>query len=291
MVTAEGFRTVAIVGVGLIGGSFALAIRKAGFGGEIIGVSSPRTTAEAIRLGVIDTAEPLESACGRADLIYLATPILKILEAIPIVAASVRPTALVTDAGSTKAAIVAMAERHFAPGIFLGGHPMAGKASRGVESADADLFQGRSYVLTPTDKSTLKRPVALKLTEILNIIGCRLSIMDCISHDNLVAVTSHLPQIASTALANTVANSVSNATDLEISGPGLADMTRLAGSSYEIWHDIIETNGTAIRGSLDRYIKQLEELRDNLQSPVLAGKFERGAATALQIRFKKHKSD
>ncbi|HSV13378.1 MAG TPA: prephenate dehydrogenase/arogenate dehydrogenase family protein, partial [Tepidisphaeraceae bacterium] len=133
--------TVAIAGVGLIGGSFALALRKAGFQGTIIGVSSPATVQKALSLGVIDEAMPLAEAVSAADLVYLAQPISQILETLDVLDTD----ALVTDAGSTKAVICDRARRLKR---FVGGHPMAGKESRGVEHADADLFRGRPYVLT-----------------------------------------------------------------------------------------------------------------------------------------------
>src|SRR5260221_13984256 len=127
-------RIVAIAGVGLIGGSFALALRKAGFGGRILGVSSERTIVEALRLGVIDEGVTLERAESEADLIYLAQPILQILDVLTRL--KPKPGALVTDAGSTKARITAVAESHLKDCQFVGGHPMAGKETRGVAAAD-----------------------------------------------------------------------------------------------------------------------------------------------------------
>ncbi|MDQ6705602.1 MAG: prephenate dehydrogenase/arogenate dehydrogenase family protein, partial [Acidobacteriota bacterium] len=143
-------RTVAIVGVGLIGGSFGLAMRAAGFDGRIIGVSSNRTTRAAIDLGAIDEGLPMDRAVPIADLIYLAQPIGRILDTIRhLDSFRPQPGALVTDAGSTKNAIVSAARASLHACQFLGGHPMAGKETRGVESADSQLFAGRPYVLTP----------------------------------------------------------------------------------------------------------------------------------------------
>src|SRR5262249_16379978 len=133
--------TVTIVGVGLIGGSFALALRKAGFAGRILGVSSAQTIEKAVRKGVIDEGVLLEQAVPQSDLIYLAQPIGRILDALPLVTQLAKPLCLVTDAGSTKEVIVTRAENLFRENgaVFLGGHPMAGKAERGVEAAEADL--------------------------------------------------------------------------------------------------------------------------------------------------------
>src|SRR5438270_3074666 len=141
--------TVAIFGVGLIGGSFALALRKAGFSGRILGVSSPETLRRALDLHVIDEGVAAEAAARSADLIYLAQPILRIIDSLPQLEAAARPGALITDAGSTKKTIVDRASEVISRCQFLGGHPMAGRERRGVEAAEADLFRGRPYVLTP----------------------------------------------------------------------------------------------------------------------------------------------
>ena len=142
---------IAIVGVGLIGGSFALALRQAGYSGKIIGVSSPATTRTALARGVIDEALPLAAAAAQADVIYLSQPIEKILETLDVIDPLVRPGTLITDAGSTKLAIIERAAAKIKRGRFVGGHPMAGKETRGVEAAEATLFRGRPYVLTSAD--------------------------------------------------------------------------------------------------------------------------------------------
>ena len=144
-------KTVVIAGVGLIGGSFALALRKAGFTGRILGVSSPETIRKAVALGAIDRGAGLEEAVDSADLIYLAQPISRILEMLPRIGEFARPSALITDAGSTKSQIVDAAAHSIRGRQFLGGHPMAGKEARGVEAAEAGLFEGRTYILTPRD--------------------------------------------------------------------------------------------------------------------------------------------
>ena len=158
-------KTVVIVGVGLIGGSFALALRKAGFGGRIIGVSSPKTVEAARKRGAIDEAASLEKAVPWADLVYLAQPISRIVSTIEDIEPLLREGALVTDAGSTKAEIVAQAGRFIKKAQFLGGHPMAGKEKRGVEEADPDLFAGRTYVLTPEGPQDLETPAAADFVE------------------------------------------------------------------------------------------------------------------------------
>src|SRR5262249_39078619 len=155
---ASEVQTVAIVGVGLIGGSFGLALKKAGFTGEIVGVSSDAAIAEALGRGAIDRGLPLAEAAHLADLLYLAQPIGRIMDTLRRLDGVVREGALITDAGSTKSAIVSLARQVIHRCQFLGGHPMAGKEKRGVAEAEADLFTGRTYVLTPTREPDLQTP-------------------------------------------------------------------------------------------------------------------------------------
>src|SRR6202451_2535130 len=191
--------TVAIFGVGLIGGSFALALRKAGFTGRIIGVSSEQTIRAALDRNVIDQALPARQAAGLADLLYLAQPIHKIADCLEELDAWVQPGALITDAGSTKKLIVQTANQKITRGRFLGGHPMAGRERRGVEAAEAGLFQGRPYVLTPFLAPGLESPAARDFLSWLPRIGSIPVILSPEEHDRAVAFTSHLPQLASTA--------------------------------------------------------------------------------------------
>ena len=276
--------TVAIAGVGLIGGSFALALQKAGFRGKILGVSSPATIQAALDAGVIHAGVSLEQACAEADLFYLAQPIRPILKTIDTIADMVRPECLVTDAGSTKSEIVTFAAKRLTRCQFLGGHPMAGKTSRGVAVADADLFQGRPYILTPTNKIDLETAAALHLVFWLEKIGAIPIPLTPEEHDRTVALTSHLPQLSSSALAATLAAKLDGDNQLRISGPGLSDTTRLAQSSIEIWEDILATNTTAIGQALDAYIDKLRFFRQNLTNPVLRKEFEIAAELAGKCR-------
>lgn len=277
-------KTVAIVGVGLIGGSFALALRKAGFAGRILGVSSPAATAAALERGVIDETASLERAAAEADLLYLAQPIRRILETLTQLDAWLRPEALVTDAGSTKAQIVETARRHIRKAQFLGGHPMAGKEKRGVEIADANLFAGRTYVLTPDGPRDLETPAAQQFIDWIRRIGGVPVVLEPAEHDKVVSLTSHLPQLASTALAATLARRLSAERHRAIAGPGLRDMTRLAMSSHEIWRDILETNREPVEAALDAYIEELRQIRTSLTSEHTAGEFELAGDFAQKIR-------
>jgi prephenate dehydrogenase len=266
-------RTVAIVGVGLIGGSFGLALRKAGFPGTILGVSSPRSISQALERGAIDRAATLEEAAASADLIFLSQPILGILETIRQLGSFVRRETLVTDAGSTKQAIAEAAAKHLSNCTFLGGHPMAGKELRGAAAADADLFQGRPWVLTGESD----HPTAKAFRQWLRIFGAREIVLDPAQHDRLVAWGSHLPQLLSTALAAVLHDQAPEAAS--IAGPGLTDMTRLALSSYELWGDILHTNAPAITTALDAYIGKLQQLRADFES-----EFSKGSQFARALR-------
>ena len=264
----------------MIGASFGLALRSAGFDGEILGVSSPRAVDSAIDAGAIDRAAPLADAVGRADLIFLSSTIGRILDTVRHLDPLVRPEALVTDAGSTKCEIVDLARQTFRRCQFLGGHPMAGKEPRGAVSADAGLFRGRTWVLTPDEPAELETPAAREFRGWLERIGANVETLDSDEHDRVVSLTSHLPQLASTALASVVGD----VRRLEVSGSGLLDMTRLAASSYDLWRDILATNSGHIERALADYIQKLEHMRENLRTRQLQQEFERGAALAARLR-------
>lgn len=277
--------TVTIVGVGLIGGSFALALRKAGFHGSIFGVSSPATIKRALAAGVIDEGLPLAEAVSRSNLVYLAQPVARIATILAEVERYAAPGTLVTDAGSTKQQIVERASRVFHKAQFLGGHPMAGKESRGVESAEADLFRGRIYVLTPCSEQEMSTPPAQRFLDYIRKFGAKPVIIDAGTHDRVVAYTSHLPQLASTALAVTLANrNLSKDNLLTIAGPGLKDQTRLALSPYDVWRDILSTNAAGIREALSTYIEELSRIRDLIELPEMHQVFRSAELFARQLR-------
>jgi prephenate dehydrogenase len=258
-------QSVGIVGVGLIGGSFGLALRKAGFQGTILGVSSRRSLDEALARGAIDRGATLEEAAAASDLLFLSQPISGILETLRGLDALVRPDTLVTDAGSTKQAIVEEARRSLRRCTFLGGHPMAGKELRGAAAADADLFRGRPWILT----SSPDHAVATEFRKWIGLFGAREIVLDPAQHDRLAAWSSHLPQLASTALAALLHDRAPDAAS--VAGPGLIDSTRLAMSSFDLWRDILETNQAEISAVLDAYIERLQMLRSNFETEFTKG--------------------
>jgi prephenate dehydrogenase len=264
--------TVAIVGVGLIGGSFALALRASGFAGKIVGVSSPEAVRVAFERRVIDQALPLAEAAALADLVYLARPIEGILSVLDELDQYVKPDTLITDAGSTKAAICARAAEKIHRGQFVGGHPMAGKEARGAAEAEASLFRGRPYILTSPCQ---------ELEQLVGSFGARVVILPAEEHDRLVALTSHLPQLISTALAASIGTEPEAS---RVAGPAAMDLTRLALSPYEIWRDIFATNAPNIDAALGVFIAKLEGLRDELRTPQIEQEFENAAAEARRLR-------
>ncbi len=273
--------TVAVFGVGLIGASFGLALRKAGFTGRIIGVSSPGAIQAGLAVGAISEEAAPEAAAQTADLIYLAQPVDRILKTLATLGPLVHPECLVTDAGSTKAAIASTAGKYLPPGAFLGGHPMAGKEQRGAEAADGSLFRNRPYVLTPCGELTAKM---LEFRDWLHRIGSRVVVMPADEHDRVVAFTSHLPQLLSTAMSVTLAKQ-GNSRFLEVFGPGLLDMTRLAMSSPEVWESILSTNKKEIISALNHFKANLEALTARLEAGAeVSDLFSAGDRFAASLR-------
>jgi prephenate dehydrogenase len=279
-------RTVAIVGVGLIGASFGLALRKSGFAGPILGVSSEPAIEAALSAGAISGSATLKEASGCADLIYLAQPVDRILETIRLLAAlfSGQPSReiLITDAGSTKTAIVQAAVlhlRHVRFDVrFIGGHPMAGKETRGAQSADADLFRNRPYVLT----SDLEQ-VPQDFRSLLHSIGANVLTMTPEEHDATVALTSHLPQLISTALAGFLGKQTQPQIQ-QVFGSGLLDMTRLALSPVDLWASILATNKGNVSRALDLYANELLNLRKLIDKDDLGEVFLEAAAFSRTLR-------
>jgi len=264
-------RHLTIVGCGLIGGSFALALRRAGFGGRITACGGQRGPRWALDRGIIDSIEDSFDN-GRvcdADLVYLAAPIHGIIHFLETSGPLLKPGALVTDAGSTKLEISRIAKINLPDSVaFIGGHPMAGSELRGVEHAREDLFAGAVYALTPDEKTD---PQTLEvLVELIRAIRANHLVTDPSSHDIAVSLISHLPQLVSTTMASLPAATPSNALAQQLAASGWRDMTRLAASSWTIWRDICATNQINIGNALELMIERLNGLRE----AVTAGDFE-----------------
>jgi len=260
------FKHITIVGVGLIGGSFALAVRRAGVCERITGWDRKNVLDRAITGRVIDGVEnAFESgAVSEADLVYLATPVGAILSFLRTRSKSFRPGVIVTDAGSTKREICRVAREALPQDVsFVGGHPMAGSERTGVEFADANLFDGAPYALVPGDGE--HADAVRRIAETVKSIGARPMIMSAERHDRIAARISHSPQLVSTALALSVAQT-NDSDALSLGGSGLAEMTRLAESRWSVWEDICRTNSDEITSALDEAIAQIEAVRMAISS-------------------------
>ena len=241
---------LAIVGVGLLGGSIALAARAHGLAREIVGIGRDRARLEApLRAGAVDrVTTDLVSGVSDADLVVLAANVLANEELLAAAWPSVAPSAVVTDVGSTKRGIVAVAGRLAveSPRRFVGSHPMAGSEKSGYAVARADLFQGATVIVTPTDAS---EPAAVKaVTTFWEAVGGRVSALDPDTHDQIVAAISHLPHVAAWALVDAVARFEPAA--LGFAARGFKDTTRIAAADPAMWTEILLGNREAIVASL-----------------------------------------
>ena len=261
--SSEGGFRVAIIGVGLIGGSLGMAWRRSGAALEILGVD-PNPTDAAVRLGAIDRWATMAEAVAQADLLLLAAPVRAIIALAAEIGPGLRPGTIVTDVGSTKQAIVKAWEQHLAPGAaFVGGHPLFGREVAGVAGASPDLPAGCAYVLTPSARSTPAAVAAVR--RLAEAAGGNVKLMDPAEHDARVAVASHLPQLVATALAAAAADADDRQGGvLELSATGFRDTTRIAGSPADLWTDIFLTNPVAIRSALLIFRESLDALEDAL---------------------------
>ncbi|MBI5832359.1 MAG: prephenate dehydrogenase/arogenate dehydrogenase family protein [Armatimonadetes bacterium] len=260
------FERVAILGVGLIGGSFGLALRARGLAGEVVAYSrTPATRESAVALGAATHSADSPQACVEgADLVYLATPVDAVLPTLHALLPHLRPGCLVTDAASSKGLIVAAADSlDLGLARFVGGHPMTGKASTGVEAADADLFVDRAYAFTPTahtDPAALARMVALA-----EAIGSRVLTLTPAEHDSAVATVSHLPHVLAYSLVLlTEQRRAAGEPVFELAAGSWESLTRVAASTPSLWREILLSNRDAVVAALSDYQKTVSQLTDLL---------------------------
>ena len=282
-------RQITIIGTGLVGGSFGLALKKRGFSGRIIGCDRAPVLKQAKTKGAIDHGEtdPVE-AVRDSQVVQLASPVGTIVELIGRLGPALAPGALLTDVGSTKAAILARATATFGKDVsrrFLAGHPMAGKEQSGVEAADADLFQGAVWFVTPVPGQKITSGASGEFLKWVKKIGASVASMDADAHDQLCAWISHLPQFISTALAATLIDEYGEeAPLLETGGRALREMTRISGSPYSMWRDVALTNKKNIRHALLKLEQRLAHIRENLDTRELAQEFERAHQLKKHLR-------
>jgi len=277
---------VAVLGTGLIGGSFALAVRKAFPAIRIRGWDKPSVLERALELRVVDEIQSeLPKAVEGADLIFIALPVGLAIERLPEIARHVSRDALVTDACSTKRAICAAAQNCFSDdNVFLGGHPMAGSEVSGIDGADASLFQGAKYALVGAQDGPVSREQSehiektdariANFVRLIEAIGARPIWIDAVTHDRAAAFVSHLPQLVSVALAGVTREATDQTgLPLTLAGRGLRDALRLAGSPYSVWRDIVLTNTDNLDIALDRLSQAIEHLRAHLRQRELEEDF------------------
>jgi len=265
--TAPSIPVLAVVGVGLIGGSFIAALRRAGHVGHVIGVGrNADALARAHALGLIDEAASPAEAAARADLMLLATPVGALPAVFESIAAHLRPDTIVTDAGSTKQDVIAAARRGLGAHIdrFVPAHPIAGSDRHGPDAADPALYQGRTVVVAalPENRADDVATVAQAWTT----CGATVVNMDAAAHDAVFASVSHLPHLLAFAYVNQVAAAPDAAMRLALAGTGFRDFTRIAGSSPEMWRDIFLSNRQALLSELAQVQATLDSYRDAIQA-------------------------
>jgi len=256
--------TLAIVGAGLIGGSFALALKQAGAVREVLGVGrNPARLTVARELGLIDRAVDWPQA-GEADCILLALPVGDTEAVLRQLAPHLKLGAIVTDAGSTKANVVAAARVALGERFvdFVPGHPIAGSEQSGPGAARADLYRGKRVVLTP--QADTRADAVATVRALWEAAGAQVETLDPMQHDRIFAAVSHLPHLAAYALVDDLARRADGDTFFRFAASGFRDFTRIAGSSPEMWRDIALANRAAVLAELDAYLEALQMLRQSI---------------------------
>ena len=254
---------VAIIGLGLIGGSIGLALREGKKSGwEVVGHSRrTETVAKALSIGAIDRAETnVKDAVRQAELVIIATPVLTVKEILSRIAPHLPSGCIVTDTGSTKVQVMKWAEELLPPTVsFIGGHPMAGRETYGIQAAEADLFRGGTYCLTPSEKASPESTdMVIGMTKKLGAIPV---FVDAQEHDNLVAGTSHLPMLLSATLVSLTTRNPSWSKMSNLASSGYHDLTRLASGNPEVNSHICLSNQEAIVDWIDKFSQELERYR------------------------------
>lgn len=267
--------TLAIIGTGLIGTSTALAVRGAGFSGEILGVdANPAELQASLSLHGITRMATLAEAAAEADTIFLAVPVLAILDTLQRLASTLGPHQLVTDAGSTKLSICELAIPFYngpSQPRFLPGHPMAGKESGGAALADAALFQNATWLFTPiADETALEADWRTWVSR----LGAHTQDLDPTLHDKLCAWVSHMPQMVATAMSALFEDEFADSPQIAaVGGRALREMTRLGASPYSMWRDVALTNTQPLAATLFALEQRLAHMRENLRTPELRDEF------------------
>jgi prephenate dehydrogenase len=277
-------KKIVIFGVGLIGGSVALALKKAGYVTHIVGVGrSEKSLQEALTLGVIDSAETsISAACSNAEMILIAAPVAQTASILRNIKPYLNSQTIITDAGSTKGDVLICAKEILGEQFsqFVGGHPIAGAEKSGVSAAKADLFVGKNVVLTPVSSPALQtnKDAVLAVSTLWQACGAKVSEMSAENHDAIFAAVSHLPHLLAFALVDDIANRPNAVELFSFAASGFRDFTRIAGSSPEMWRDISLANKTALLSEISAFESELSQLKQLLKN---------NNATGLQALFER----
>jgi prephenate dehydrogenase len=284
------FEQLGLIGCGLMGGSFALAMKKAGLVKRVVGYSkSPSTTERARQLGVIDVEAPSAlMAVSGADIVLLAVPVAATEATFKAIKHLVTPDMLIMDVGSTKRDVVDASRRVLKEyaGVFVGAHPIAGKEASGVDHADVDLYYGKQVILTPVERT---QTIQLqKATAVWTSLGCQVLQMSPESHDAAYAAVSHLPHLIAFALMNAIMGQDHSRNYLSLAGPGFRDFTRIAASDAHMWRDVLLTNKQELLAQSKLFkqaLTQLEDLINNNQSELLEAEIDKASLSRAQWRM------
>ena len=287
------FEQLGVIGCGLMGGSFALALRRAGLVKRVVGYSkSPSTTERARAMGVIDIEAPSAlMAVSGADIVLVAVPVAATEATFKAIKHLVTPQMLIMDVGSTKRDVVDAGRRALREhiGCFVPAHPIAGREVSGVEHADADLYHGKQVILTPIERTqTVQLQQAV---DVWTALGCRVVKMSPESHDAAFAAVSHLPHLISFALMNAIAGQQHGTEFLSLAGPGFRDFTRIAASDAKMWRDVLLSNQEELLGQLkifQRNLHALELMISSGNSEALEGLIEQASQARAHWSMSKH---
>ena len=278
------FEQLGLIGCGLMGGSFALAMKRAGLVKRIVGYSkSPSTTDRARQLGVIDIEAPSALlAVSGADIVLIAVPVAATEATFKAIKHLVTPHMLIMDVGSTKRDVIDAARRALREqvGSFVPAHPIAGREVSGVEHADADLYAGKQVILTPIERTLTVQ--LQKAVDVWSALGCRVVKMSPEAHDAAFAAVSHLPHLLSFALMNAISGQTHGKDYLSLAGPGFRDFTRIAAGDPKVWRDIMLSNREELLAQskiFQRNLQALELMIANSNGDALEGLIEQASQT------------
>jgi len=287
------FEQLGLIGCGLMGGSFALALKRAGLVKRVVGYSkSPSTTERARQMGVIDVEAPSALlAVSGADIVLIAVPVAATEATFKAIKHLVTPKMLIMDVGSTKRDVIDAGRRALREhvGSFVPAHPIAGREVAGVEHADADLYQGKQVILTP-----IERTLPAQLQQAIDVwsgLGCRVVTMTPEAHDAAFAAVSHLPHLISFALMNAIASQPNGKDYLSLAGPGFRDFTRIAASDAHVWKDIMISNREELLAQsklFQRSLQALELMISSGNGEALEGMIDQASLTRANWTMSKN---